>query len=126
MRSLLLAIVVIGSGWFVSEAQAQGVVGYGGGAYVAGPGLQGPAPQGFYSGGYGYALGGYSPAIYYQGGGWQGYPSPMFGRGTVYTGYRGHIPSYGYRTLGRGRTFGSYQPRFYEQYQPRPYGMFDR
>ncbi|HUY90421.1 MAG TPA: hypothetical protein VMV10_16915 [Pirellulales bacterium] len=126
MRSLLLATLVIGSGWFVSEARAQGGLGYVGGPYIAGAGVPAFAMQGIYSGGYGYYPGGYGPASYFPGAAWQGYPAPMFPRGTVYTGYRGHIPTYGYRSLGRGRTFGSYQPRFYELYQPRAYGMFDR
>ena len=117
MRSLLLATVVIASGMFVSEARAQVGFGYGGGVYPGGP-VASPIFQG-YSGGYGY------PSPYYAGGAWQGFGPPLLSRPPYYAGYRGHIP-YSYRAFGRGRTFGAYQPRFYEIYQPRPYGMFDR
>ena len=119
MRSLLLATLVFVSGWFVSEARAQVGPGYGGGSYAIGGGVPAPPIQGYYNGGYGYS----SP--YYAGGAWQGFGPPVVARSPVYAGYRGHIP-YGYRAYGRGRTFGAYQPRFYEIYQPRPYGMFDR
>lgn len=116
MRSLLLATLVFGSGWFVSEARAQTGGGYGGGSLMIGSGLTVP---GYYPGAYGYQ----SP--YYGGGAWNGFGPPLVLPAPVYAGYRGHI-SYGYRSFGRGRTFGAYQPRFYPVYQPRPYGMFDR
>ena len=118
MRSLLLATLVFVSSWFASEARAQVGLGYGGG-YAIGGGGPAPAAPSYYFGGYGY------PSPYYQGGAWQGFGPPLVARAPAYAAYRGHVP-YGYRAFGRGRTFGAYQPRFYEIYQPRTYGMFDR
>lgn len=114
MRNLLLATLVLSSGWLVSEARAQTGPGYGGGAFWGG----GLAPA-YYSGGYAYG------GSYLGGGAWQGFGPPLAVRASIYPGYRGHV-SYGYRAIGRGRTFGAYPPRFYPIYQPRPYGMFDR
>jgi hypothetical protein len=118
MRTMLLAAAVaFASLSIVSSAHAQwgstnpGAENIGAGVLPLG-GVAVPygtvAPQYIYGGGY--------------------YGGTLFGAGggvPVYAGYRGYSP-YGYRVYGRGRTFGSYQPRFYPTYQPRRFGMFDR
>ena len=117
MRTMLLAVgVAVASLWVASEARAQWGPTYPGGQYIGGSAqFGGLAPTYAYGGGY-YGVGYYGGASYAA--------SPIGGV-PVYGGYGGYSP-YGYRVYGRGRTFGSYQPRFYPSYQPRRFGMFDR
>ena len=127
-----------------SGMMAGGSFGYGG---VYGPqGYYGQQGYGYYPmGGYypnaGYsALGGYYPGSYlyrpYVGpallpssgivnGGFTYLPQTPINNNPYYTGYTRYA-QYGLRRAGGGRMFGTYVPRDYGVYQPRPGGLFDR
>jgi len=114
--TILAAAVVLASLLVTSRAEAQLSYAYGNG-YPA---------QGYY-GGYP-PLGDYGAAIPPQYGfapNGLGYlPQTPVG-GPAHGGYSRYA-QYGYRRYGNGRTFGTYLPRVYRTYQPRPGGLFDR
>lgn len=119
---------------------------YGGGSFGYG-GVYGPQSYGYYPmGGYyptaGYSpLGGYySPGSYYGrpyigpslqsltgivNGGFTYLPQTPINNNPYYSGYTRYA-QFGLRRAGGGRMFGTYVPRDYGVYQPRPGGLFDR
>ena len=127
MRTTILAVaVVLGSFLVTTRAEAQVPYVYGNGAYPA-QGYYGGYPNQNYYGGYP-VQGDYGNALPSQYGfapNGLGYlpQTPISSPG--YAGYSRYA-QYGYRRYGSGRMFGSYVPRVYSIYQPRPGGLFDR
>lgn len=142
MRTMILAaVMMVGSCFVTSQAQAQMSYVYGNGAYPVYPRIvSGYATQTYY--------GGFSTPAVYGGNYVQTQPAPsylgttimpMYGIGpsvstyampagsSLYGGY-GYTQAaqYGYRAYGMGRTFNRYVPRIYSIYQPRRGGLFDR
>ena len=138
MRTMILAaVMMVGSCFVTSRAQAQMSYIYGNGAYPVYPRVvTGYAAQTYY--------GGFSTPSVYGGNFVQTQPSPSYLGTTImptygiatyavpagsslYGGY-GYAPApqYGYRAYGMGRTFNRYVPRIYSIYQPRRGGLFDR
>lgn len=122
---------------------------YGGGGFGYGS-LYGPQSYGWQNGGsypMGYPMAGYYPTGGYYpmrgsfgrpyigpalqpltgmvNGGLTYLPQTPINNNPYYTGYTRYA-QYGLRRAGGGRIFGTYVPRDYRVYQPRPGGMFDR
>jgi hypothetical protein len=144
MRAAVLAAVVSASLLVASRIEAQVSYSYGGGLYpvtygalpVGGYGYGGVYPgQNFGSPYGGYPLGGYLARPFlgaaiqpYSGlvnGGLTYLPQTPVNNNPYYSGYTRYA-QYGLRRSGGGRTFGTYVPRDYRVYQPRPGGLFDR
>lgn len=125
MRTVLLAAVFSGALLVAPRVDAQVSYGYGG-AY---PNYAGAYPGGVL--GYrGYVARPYigpalqpSPGI--VNGGFTYLPQTPINNNPYYSGYTRYA-QYGLRRAGGGRIFGTYVPRDYGVYQPRPGGMFDR
>ncbi|HET6884415.1 MAG TPA: hypothetical protein VFI31_29955 [Pirellulales bacterium] len=142
--AVVLAAVVSGSFLVASHADAQVSYVYGGSLYPVTFGAQ-PLASGGYGGVYsqqnygwqygGYPLGGYLGRPYvgpvlqpWNGlvnGGLTYLPQTPVNNNPYYGGYTRYA-QYGLRRSGGGRTFGTYVPRDYRVYQPRPGGLFDR
>lgn len=125
MRTVVLAAVFSGALLVTQRVQAQVSYGYGG-AY--------PNYSGAYAGG-GFGYGGYfarpyiGPALQAStgivNGGFTYLPQTPINNNPYYSGYTRYA-QYGLRRSGGGRIFGTYVPREYGVYQPRPGGLFDR
>lgn len=140
MRKVLLAAIFSAALLVAPSVQAQVSYGYGSGAYPNYPGMYAGGSFG-YGGVYGpqnygsYAPGGYVarpylgpallPSAGVVNGGLTYLPQTPINNNPYYSGYTRYA-QYGLRRAGGGRVFGTYVPRDYGVYQPRPGGLFDR